>query len=232
METESPLLLDTVVFDFDGTLAHLNIDFGEMRRQVLALFPLFGLDPGLMEDKYILEGIEAGVQSLKERGGADSCFFEQRAEEALLSVERKAARESYLLPGIPEALSQLKRMGLRLGIVTRNSAQAVSQLLSRDHLTYDVLLCREDVGRQRVKPNPAHLQKALQILERKSENTLMVGDHPLDIRVAKKVGAYSAGVLTGRHSAHDFEEEGADLLLTSVGELPSLFDSHILEVRS
>jgi phosphoglycolate phosphatase len=230
-ERGRPLQLETIIFDFDGTLAHLTIDFAEMRRRVAALFPAFGLEPRLMEGKYILEGIEAGVQSLRERGG-EFALFEEEAGETLLALEGEAANESYLLPGIPEALSQLKGRGLRLGIITRNSALAVNRVLSKGHLPYDVLLSREDVGRAQVKPDPAHLQRALQMLKATPQSSLMVGDHPLDIRVAKRVGTYSAGVLTGRHQAHDFEEEGANLVLESVRELPSLFDCHLLEVRS
>jgi len=225
------LELETIVFDFDGTLAHLNIDFSEMRRRVVSLFPAFDLDPNLMEGRYILEGIEAGVQSLKERG-EESALFEERAEKILLSLEEEAAKESYLLPGIPGALSQLKGKGLRLGIITRNSALAVNHVLSKGHLAYDVLLSREKMGRSQVKPDPAHLWKALQMLEGTPETSLMVGDHPLDIRVAKRVGTYSAGVLTGRHEIRDLEREGADLILESVRELPGLFDSHVFEVRS
>ena len=223
--------LEAIVFDFDGTLAHLNIDFLEMRRRVVSLFPAFGLDPDLMEGRYILEGIQAGVQSLEERG-EESALFEERSEEILSSLEEEAAKESYLLPGIPGALSQLKGKGLRLGIITRNSALAVNHVLSKGHLAYDVLLSREDMGRSQVKPDPAHLREALQLLEATSETSLMVGDHPMDIRVAKLVGTYSAGVLSGRHQVHDFEEERADLILESVRELPRLFDSHLLEVLS
>ena len=85
--------LETIVFDFDGTLAHLNIDFSEMRRRVVSLFPAFDLDPNLMEGRYILEGIEAGVQSLKERG-EESALFEERAEEILLSLKRRPPRRA------------------------------------------------------------------------------------------------------------------------------------------
>jgi phosphoglycolate phosphatase len=230
---ENPLELGTIIFDFDGTLAHLNIDFGEMKRQVLLLFPEFGLDPTLAEGTYVLEGIGAAVEVLKAQGRKGiAAGFSCRAEEILLSIEAEAARESFLLDGIPQTLRDLKARGLHLGIITRNSGQAVRSILERDSLTYDVLLSREDVGRARVKPNPEHLQEALQILRGTPPTCLMVGDHPLDIQVAKRVGAHSAGVLTGRHRARDFEEAGADLILESVKELPSLFDRSSLRTKA
>jgi len=231
---KNPLELKTIIFDFDGTLAHLNIDFDEMRRQVLTVFPEFGLDGGLMDGKYLLEGIEAAVEALRSRSGDGEAFdLERRAEEILRAIERRAAEESFLLPGITEALRELKGRGLRLGIITRNSAMAVKSVLSRGTVVYDILLAREDVGRARVKPNPGHLERAIHILKGSPQTSLMVGDHPLDIRVAQKAGSHSAGVLTGRHKRSDFEEVGADLILESVAELPSLFDrSELIRVES
>ena len=228
----SPLELETIIFDFDGTLAHLNIDFSEMRRRVLALFPDFGLDPALAEGRYLLEGIEAAAQALRAQGREEErSTFELRSEEILLAIETRAAEQSFLLPGIPESLRDLKSRGLRLGIITRNSASAVKSIPANDGLACDVLLAREGMGRARVKPHPEHLERALQMLEGTPSTCLMVGDHPLDIRVAKRVGTHSAGVLTGRHQAPDFEEAGADLILESVRDLPPLFDRSFLKGR-
>ena len=225
--------LETIVFDFDGTLAHLNIDFGEMKRQVLLLFPEFGLDSTLAQGTYVLEGIEAAMQALKAQGkGERAAEFSRRAEEILLSVEAEAAKESFLLDGIPQTLRDLKARGLYLGIITRNSTLAVRSILTRDSLTHDLLLSRDDVGRGRVKPNPEHLREALQMLRGTPSTCLMVGDHPLDIQVAKRAGAHSAGVLTGRHRARDFEEAGADLILESVKELSSFFDRSSLRTKT
>jgi len=52
--------LKAILFDFDGTLAELNIDFLQMRRAVIDLMSNYcSLQDG-MEDLYVLEMIEAG----------------------------------------------------------------------------------------------------------------------------------------------------------------------------
>ncbi|MDH7499733.1 MAG: HAD family hydrolase [candidate division NC10 bacterium] len=225
------LELGSIIFDFDGTLAYLNIDFEEMRRQLLSLIPEFGLDPDLMRGRYLLEGMEEAIQALRARGSVEGAFeFERRAEEMLVNIETRAAQESFLLPGVSAALQDLRGRGLSLGIITRNSALAVNSILSRDSLAYDLLLAREDVGRARVKPHPQHLERAIEGLGGTPSTSLMVGDHPLDIRVAQRAGTYSAGVLSGRHRRSDFEEAGADLILESVADLPSLFTCSRLRV--
>jgi phosphoglycolate phosphatase-like HAD superfamily hydrolase len=46
------------VFDFDGTLAIPNIDFGLMRQRVDAIAQRYGVDPARVRHLYILEMIE------------------------------------------------------------------------------------------------------------------------------------------------------------------------------
>jgi phosphoglycolate phosphatase len=41
----------------------------------------------------------------------------------------------------------------------------------------------------------------------------MVGDHPMDIRIGRDVGAYTIGVLTGYSKADPLLEAGADLII-------------------
>jgi phosphoglycolate phosphatase-like HAD superfamily hydrolase len=42
-----------VVFDFDGTLAVLNIDFSQMRDQVFKMMRKYGIDESSIEEKYL-----------------------------------------------------------------------------------------------------------------------------------------------------------------------------------
>jgi len=56
-----------VVFDFDGTLAVLNIDFSEMREQVFELMRKYGVNEEKIEERYLLEIIDEVVQILNQR---------------------------------------------------------------------------------------------------------------------------------------------------------------------
>jgi phosphoglycolate phosphatase len=47
----------------------------------------------------------------------------------------------------------------------------------------------------------------------------MVGDHPIDIQVGKKVGMKTVGVMTGRTKKEEFEKAGADYILKEVSEV-------------
>ena len=55
----SKLSLNAVVFDFDGTLAKLNIDFSRMRQDVLEILSRYGVPPDGLRDLFVLEMIDA-----------------------------------------------------------------------------------------------------------------------------------------------------------------------------
>ena len=50
--------IKAVIFDFDGTLAVLNIDFGSMRERIFDLVRSFGVREELIRQKHALEIID------------------------------------------------------------------------------------------------------------------------------------------------------------------------------
>jgi phosphoglycolate phosphatase len=70
-----------------------------------------------------------------------------------------------------------------------------------------------------VKPHPEHLGKILQILGSNAQNSLMVGDHPLDIEAGRAAGTLTAGVLSGHFIADDFNKAGADIVLKQAADI-------------
>ena len=99
-----------------------------------------------------------------------------------------------LFPGVKETLTALKSAGCKLGVVTgkrRHLALRGLKLFDLD-VYMAVVVTPEDTNRH--KPYPAPVLKALELLHRQPENTLMVGDSPLDIASARAVGTYTAAV--------------------------------------
>ena len=160
--------IDTILFDFDGTLVEVSIDFSKMRRDILALQPKYGVT---INDKlYVLEMISDAKKRIAGQDKQKSLVFEQNAREILLSIEMEAASNAQLLHGTKETLDTLKNQGIKIGIVTRNCR-------------HDVLLTRDDV--KKVKPDPEHLLTALKLLDSEPKRSIMVGDHVTDIIAGK-----------------------------------------------
>ena len=209
-----------VVFDFDGTLAVLNIDFSQMREQVFQLIRKHGIDESSIEEKYLLEIIDEVVQILNQKHFSAAEEFYQEAHQILHEIELKAAEGGKLLPGVEVALKSLRGKGLKIGIVTRNCEEAVRKVVPDIEEFCDVFVSRDSI--KKVKPHPEHLTSVLKALNVSGEETVMVGDHPIDIHAGKRVGMRTVGVLTGRTRREEFEKAGADYILRDASEVCSL----------
>ena len=215
--------VDAVLFDFDGTLVHLNINFSQMRADVEAILPRYGLSMDGKASRYTLELIAECAQALTTRNGGEEIAeaFRRDAEAAILAIEMDAADTAQVHPGVPELLERLRERGIKVAIVTRNCRAAVERILVKNKLAHDVLLTRDDVTA--VKPNPEHLLAALRLLQVEPQRALMVGDHPMDVRAGRAVGARTVAVLTGYSPIEQFTLEQPDLILEQVRELETYF---------
>ena len=206
--------IDAVLFDFDGTLVEIDIDFVEMRRRVNSLGMEYGVSPD--PDLYVLESLDDVSNKLLEQDGNRASQFRRRAKKLIIDIELEAAAGARVMPGVHEVLGKLKDRGNKVGIVTRNCRPAVMRSLEIAGFVYDALLTRDDV--EKVKPDPQHLLDALNIMDGKPETALMVGDHPMDILAGKRAGMKTAAVLTSKPRS-DFEEVSPDMILTGVAGL-------------
>lgn len=208
---------DTILFDFDGTLAVLNLDFTEMRRQLLALTLSYGLPVAALEELYMLEMIAYASTWLHRDHPAAATAYNREAEQLLQSIEIEAAQRGGLLPGVEELLRTLQQQHIAVGIVTRNCNAAVRTLFPRIDAYCQAFLARDHVTQ--VKPHPAHLQAALARLGRMPTRTLMVGDGTMDMQAGKTLQMFSIGVLSGSGTRASLLQYGADLVLDSATDL-------------
>ncbi len=212
-----------MVFDFDGTLAVLTIDFGLMRRRVLEWMKSFGIGEDRIHEKYLLEIIDEVYRLLEVEGGpAKADKFYEGAHRILRDVEFEAAKRGNLIPGSKEILSLLREKGIKVGIVTRNCEDAVRTVFPEIDAYCDVFLSRD--GTKRVKPHPDHLTSVLSALGVSGSDAVMVGDHVLDIRAGKDVGMKTVGVLTGYIKREEFEKAGADIILKNISDIRQMME--------
>jgi len=217
------LLMKAMVFDFDGTLAVLTIDFGLMRRRVLEWMKAYGIGEERINEKYLLEIIEE-VRHLmvEEKRAKEAEKFFDGAHHILKEVELEAAAGGKLIPGSKGVLLSLREKGVKVGIVTRNCEDAVRRVFPDMDAYCDVFVSRDGV--RKVKPHPDHLTSVMKALRVSGAEAVMVGDHVLDILAGKKVGMKTVGVLTGYIKREEFEKAGADYILSSVSEIYRLWE--------
>ncbi len=207
----------TFVFDFDGTLAELNLDFTDMKDRLLALAEHYGTDGRDLKGLLILELIETVRDCICSRDSRAAADFFTRAHRLIADMEMEAARKSVLLDGTVSLLSTLRQRGRSIGIISRNCRGALTRVFPQIGNYADVVISRDDTPH--VKPHPDHLLEALHLLDTPSGVAVMVGDHPLDIRLGRAAGTYTIGVLTGYSRREALTASGADLVLNRAGDI-------------
>ncbi len=210
---------EAVVFDYDGTLVHLNINFRVMREGVEKALTDYGVDPGAYKGLLILEMIDETRKLISGHNPLGGRSFYGKALDLVTEHEVRAAKRGRVLVGATDTLRLLKERGIKVGIITRNCSRAVKMVFPNVGSLCDVFLPRDSVTR--VKPHPDHLTLALKRMGvKRPARCLMVGDHIIDIEGGRRMGMKTAGVLTGKATYQDFVEAGADFIVEDITRIP------------
>mgnify|MGYP000004365678 CR=1 FL=1 len=201
-----------VIFDFDGTIVELSIDFKKIKEKILNEAKKRKLK--IPRKNYpILELLEKIKKLNKEEGER----FYLIGHEILRDEEIKACEKTNPKEGAVELLKRLKENGIKVGIITRNCKDVVYNVVNKFNIPYDVILTRDDV--EKVKPDPLHIKKILEKLNLKKKDVLIVGDHPFDVRCGKKLNLITCGILSEYTNQEDFIKEKADFILDDIKEI-------------
>lgn len=184
-----------IVFDMDGTITQLLLDFPRMKAEI-----------GAPADRGLLESISTMTHDAR-----------QRAEEILLRHEIEAAEASEVNDGVPGTLRRLREAGLRTAILTRNCPRAVEIVLEKHGLEFDAIVTRQD---SLPKPDPDGVLIAAWRMGVEADECMVVGDYEFDIRAGR-----AAGALTTLYSpdGRTFQTE-SDFCIRSISELPGILD--------
>lgn len=174
-----PFRLKAILFDFDGTLTQPGaLDFNRIK---IAL--------GCPTDRPILEYIE----TLPDPGQVkDAMAVLDRFEEA-------GATESKPNPGAETLIRDLKAMGLKLGIISRNSHRSIElafQNFDRTDISdFDLVISRD--APISPKPSPEGVLLASRKLGIPTSEMMVVGDYIFDIQAGQSAGALTVLLTNG-----------------------------------
>jgi phosphonoacetaldehyde hydrolase len=167
-------------------------------------------------------------------------------EESLpLQKEKLACGGSEVIPGVPEAIDRLRRLGLKIGSTTgysRDLMDVVAPLAARGGYAPDVIVCADEVRAGR--PAPWMNIRAAELMGVDSMNSVVViDDTPVGVQAGRNAGAWTVAVSQSGNelglslqevaalSSNDlairlneisskFLAVGAHLVIPSVAELP------------
>ncbi len=155
------------IFDLDGTLTVAVHDFQAIRAEL-----------GIPATADILEFINS-----RDRDTAEKMLA------SLDRIEIKLATNSKPAEGAVELITELKKAGAQLGIITRNTKENAKISLEKIGILHQFedhcILGREEAA---PKPDPAPINQLLAYWGISAEQAVMIGDYLFDLQTGKSAG--------------------------------------------
>ena len=127
-----------------------------------------------------------------------------------------------LFDGTAEALRALKMSGMSLGLLSDKRKEYGVPELERSEVRalFDMALFMEDDREH--KPDPEGLRRVCSSLNISPDQTLYIGDSPVDVKCARSLGAASGAALWGSLAPDRALAENPDYVFHSMAELVDL----------
>lgn len=200
-------MIRAAVFDLDDTLYlerdYMKSGFAHLSRK---LSQKYGVDSRLAFERMCALS-DAGEKTFD---GVLSSFGIPYDSDGIASMAREYrshAPEISFCPDTLPALRILRKMGLKLGVVTGGHAESQRKKLASlgAQEIFDHLLLTDGIGAERQKPSPAPFLKMAELLGIPIKEMLCVGDNPekdfyvgavtaaVTVRIIREGGLYASG---------------------------------------
>jgi len=206
------LKYDLAAFDFDGTLADT--------------LPWFESILDSVADKYGFRKADAAERARLRHHSAHDILkilgIPMWKMPAIMTHVRQLMREVdpsvQLFDGMAEALTQVRASGLRLAVVSSNSAANVRRVLGPQAAEwFDDFECGTDMFGKAAK-----LKRLLARHRVAPQRCVLVGDEMRDIDAARKAGVRAAAVAWGYNHVDALRAHNPDDVILAVADLPAV----------
>ncbi|MFQ8625838.1 MAG: HAD family hydrolase [Candidatus Gastranaerophilaceae bacterium] len=211
-------MIDTVIFDLDGTLLNTLED---LRNSTNFALSEFGFPKRSLEE--VRSFVGNGVRKLIERAVPQSC--DKETTEKCLEIFKKNYSENMYNNTAPynsilEILKDLRNNGLKIGVVSNKFDLAVKELCKKyfEDLVDIAIGQADDVPK---KPAPDGVLKAIKQLG--AQNVVYVGDSEVDVQTAKNANIPCIGVTWGFRDKKDLK--GADFIIDNPHDIINIIRS-------
>jgi phosphoglycolate phosphatase len=212
-------MIKAIIFDLDGTLVDS--------------YP--GIHQSLNEMLRALNFPEVDLETVKRRVGRGVLnLMQSSVPKELVPEALEIFRESYdrthlsgtvLLPGVVDALAELKKRGIALALASNKPVEFTHNILKHLKIDSFFLVYSGPDGEIKPKPDPSMLKSILKKLYADATVALYVGDMMLDAETARNAGVRFALIATGGHTREELKSVKPDYLLNRLKELVEITKS-------
>ena len=211
------MLYQTLVFDFDGTIADT---LGETRRIFNQIAPDYGI-------RQVAEHELDALRHLSLKELLDHLKIPKRRVPALISrgtgMMRGNIAELKLIEGMHEVLIELRRHVRSFGILTSNATANVDLFL-RTHGLRDQFDFISSTSKLTGKSK--HLKAIRKTFSVRPDEMLYIGDELRDVKASQKAGVPIAAVTWGFNSRQSLAAAKPDYLFDRPADFLSLLNNH------
>ena len=205
-------LINTILFDLDGTLVDTAPDLGyalnlQLKKHGKHTLSDAAIRPFASHGSRGLIGLGFGISP------NDAQFIAMR-DEYLALYESVFTRSPVLLPGLAELLEAIENKGYKWGIVTNKPRRFTIPLVESMGLQTRAACVVSGDDAPQPKPSPATILMACEQVGVKPENCIYLGDAERDIQAGKAAGTHTAVALFGYIDVIEKPDDwGADVMI-------------------
>lgn len=226
MTPPPPGRIKALIFDFDGTLIDSAPDLQAAANRMLA--PLGRRELGLREVQMMIgDGVPKLVERCFEAAGGmpPEAEYQAHVRAFIEDYEPRSAELTRPFPGAIAALKALKAKGLKLAICTNKPYGATREILKALDLApyFDVVIGGDTLPGIK-KPDPRHLQAALEKMGVPPEAAAMIGDNQNDVKAGHAAGLPVVLISHG-YTKIPVHELGGEAVIDGFEHLPRALES-------
>lgn len=214
----SPLAVEVVVIDLDGTLLHTAPDLAEASNRMLAELHLPALEEAQLQT-YIGNGVTRLIKRVLTRnmdGEPDAELFNRAKPIYEKHYAEVVSLHSRPFPDVVAGLQAMKQAGYHLACIT-NKAEKFTLPLLRDtglHDFFELILSGDTLPK--MKPDPLPLLHACEHFGITPDKMLLIGDSLNDTQAARAAGCHVFCVPYGYNRGQHVNELDPDAVVDTL----------------
>ena len=207
-----------VLFDLDGTLVDTLRDLADSVNYVLARsgFPQHEVEAYRC---FVGSGRRVMTSRALPEDARDRQTVDKIASEIEEAYSRRWAEHTLPYPGIPELLSALTDLGVRMAVLSNKPQRPAELMVSRFLLRWHFEIVEGERPGVPLKPDPSVALQIARRMKMEPREFLYLGDSATDMRTAVAASMYPVGALWGFRTAQELLASGSKTLVRVPADL-------------
>lgn len=213
-------MIKLIILDFDGTLGDTRSNIVLTMRRTLVRLGYAVPDENTIAAT-IGVPLEKGFEQMLPGISPDDVALCARTYREIFEKCRKELVPN-LFPHVMETLDALKEAGYVLTIASSRSYGSLKEFLQEMGIAPYISYVLGANSVTHAKPHPEPVLKTMADMGFTADETLVVGDMPVDIQMGKGAGARTCAVTYGNASREELIAAGADHVIDDFSELTGI----------